>query len=146
MSDALSHVKLLAELSIPMILNALIQEVHGATTMIFVGALGSAESLGAATLGNMMCNITGYAAAYGMCSALDTLISQAYGASAYELMGLHAQRAMVILTILSIPIAAVWLVTDALLIHILHIDRNTSLLAGGNRFCFVRPTVLHSMA
>jgi Na+-driven multidrug efflux pump len=49
-------------------------------------------------------NITGYSLAFGMCSALDTLISQAYGAKRYELMGLQAQRAAVILTLFSIPI------------------------------------------
>jgi MATE family multidrug resistance protein len=51
--------------------------------------------IGAATLGSMMCNITGYSVLYGMGTALDSLLSQAYGAKSYSLVGLYAQRAMV---------------------------------------------------
>lgn len=52
--------------------------------------------------------LIGFSLAYGLCSALDTLISQAYGAKAYRLTGLYAQRAAVILTLSSIPVAALW--------------------------------------
>ena len=52
--------------------------------------------------------VVGFSLAYGLCSALDTLISQAYGAKAYHLTGLYAQRAAVILTISSIPVAILW--------------------------------------
>ena len=37
--------------------------------------------------------------------ALDTLCSQAFGAKKYRLVGLHCQRAMVILTIMCIPVS-----------------------------------------
>ena len=53
-------------------------------------------------------NRTGFSLAYGLCSALDTLISQAYGAKAYRLTGVYAQRAAFILTLSSIPVAALW--------------------------------------
>lgn len=38
---------------------------------------------------------------------LDTLCSQAYGARKYKLVGLHCQRAMVILTLVCFPVAVV---------------------------------------
>jgi MATE family multidrug resistance protein len=53
------------------------------------------SSLGAATLGSMMCNVTGYSVIYGMGTALDSMLSQAYGAKSYRMVGLYAQRAMV---------------------------------------------------
>lgn len=124
------HIKLLADLSLPMIANALIQEIQYAINMIFVGQLGNAQYLGAATLGNMLCNITGYSLAFGMCSALDTLISQAYGAKKYELMGIQAQRAAVILTLFSIPIGLIWCMTHLILYYGLGIDRDTVDIAG----------------
>ena len=57
---------------------------------------------------NIYITSLGFSLAYGLCSALDTLISQAYGAKAYRLTGLYAQRAAVILTLSSIPVAALW--------------------------------------
>lgn len=49
----------LASLSSPIIFNAMIREMAEVSTIIFVGRTGGALSIGAATLGNMMCNITG---------------------------------------------------------------------------------------
>ena len=49
----------LASLASPIIFNAMIREVAEVSTIIFVGRTGGAVPIGAATLGNMMCNITG---------------------------------------------------------------------------------------
>lgn len=49
----------LASLSSPIIFNAMIREMAEVSTIIFVGRTGGAVPIGAATLGNMMCNITG---------------------------------------------------------------------------------------
>jgi MATE family multidrug resistance protein len=125
-----THFGKLTDLALPMIMNALVLEAQYTSTMIFVGQLGQAKYLGAATLGNMLCNITGYSLAFGMCLALDTLIAQAYGAKAYPLMGLHAQRAAVILTLFSIPVAFIWWKTDWIVHNLLGIDADTSRLAG----------------
>jgi MATE family multidrug resistance protein len=113
-----------------MIVNALVLEAQYTSTMIFVGRLGKAEYLAAATLGNMLCNITGYSLAFGLSTALDTLIAQAYGAKAYPLMGLHAQRAAVIMTLFSIPVAGVWWQTDWIVHYALGIDAEVAQLAG----------------
>ena len=77
----------------------------------------------------MICNITGYSVMWGMCTALDALLSQAYGAKSYSLLGLHAQRAMVMFTVASIPIAAIWSQTDKVLYHLLAVDKEISHLA-----------------
>ena len=113
-----------------MIVNALIQELQYTSTMIFVGRLGEAKYLGAATLGNMLCNISGYSLAFGLCSALDTLVAQAFGAKAYSLMGLHSQRAAVIMTIFAIPVAAFWCITDVIVHYVLGIDKEIAAFAG----------------
>ncbi|VAI73445.1 unnamed protein product [Triticum turgidum subsp. durum] len=51
-----------------------------------------------------------------MASALDTLCGQAYGARQYHLLGVYKQRAMVILTLVSIPLAVVWFYTGEILL------------------------------
>jgi hypothetical protein len=73
---------------------------------------------------------TGYSLSYGMCTALDALISQAYGAQEYLLMGLHTQRAMVILSLFAIPVASVWAQTEWILRNALGIDAEVASLAG----------------
>ena len=49
----------LASLASPIIFTAMIREISEVSTIIFVGRTGGATAIGAATLGNMMCNITG---------------------------------------------------------------------------------------
>jgi multidrug resistance protein, MATE family len=61
---------------------------------------------------------------------LQTLLAQAYGARLYSLMGLHTQRAIVILTLFSIPVSLIWTRTDTILRLLLFIDEDTAHLAG----------------
>jgi MATE family multidrug resistance protein len=43
-----------------------------------------------------------------MGSALDTFCGQSYGAKQYHMLGIHMQRAMVVLLLVCIPLALVW--------------------------------------
>lgn len=61
---------------------------------------------------------------------MDTLISQAYGGKAYELVGLHALRAIVILSLFTIPVGLIWASSAYILQHALLIDEATAQLAG----------------
>ncbi len=97
-------------------------------SMLFVGHLGS-MFLDAIALGNMFANFTGYSIGFGMLSALDTLCSQAFGAKQYLLCGRQTQRAIVILTLMCIPISVVWLQTEASLV-LIGMDPDISRLAG----------------
>lgn len=51
----------------------------------------------------------------GLSSALETLSGQAYGAKQYHMMGIHMQRAMFILLLVSIPLAVIWANTTTIL-------------------------------
>lgn len=52
----------------------------------------------------------------GMGSALETLCGQAYGARQYHMLGIHTQRAMLVLLGLTIPLSVIWFYTSNLLI------------------------------
>ncbi|XP_057446955.1 protein DETOXIFICATION 16-like isoform X3 [Lotus japonicus] len=54
----------------------------------------------------------------GMASALDTLCGQSYGAKQYQILGIHMQRAMFILMIVSIPLAVIWANTRSILVFL----------------------------
>ena len=51
----------------------------------------------------------------GMGSALDTLCGQSYGAKQYHMLGIHMQRAMFVLLLVSIPLAIIWANTRSIL-------------------------------
>ncbi|ONK81433.1 uncharacterized protein A4U43_C01F29040 [Asparagus officinalis] len=65
----------------------------------------------------------------GMGSAMDTLCGQAFGAKQYHMLGIHMQRATIVLTLVSIPIAFIWAFTGQILIAF-HQDKQISTEAG----------------
>ena len=52
----------------------------------------SAAALGAATLGSMTANVTGYGTLLGLTSALDAVLPSAFKSSQPRLVGLWTQR------------------------------------------------------
>lgn len=51
----------------------------------------------------------------GMASALDTLCGQSYGAKQYHMLGIHMQRAMLVLLLVCVPLAIIWANTGSIL-------------------------------
>ncbi|KAB1204207.1 MATE efflux family protein 7 [Morella rubra] len=76
-------------------------------SVMFVGHLGEL-SLSGASIATSFASVTGFSLLIGMASALDTFCGQSYGAKQYHMLGIHLQRAMVVLLLASIPLALVW--------------------------------------
>ncbi|KAH7511500.1 hypothetical protein FEM48_ZijujUnG0007600 [Ziziphus jujuba var. spinosa] len=51
----------------------------------------------------------------GLSSALETLSGQAYGGKQYHMLGIHMQRAMFVLLLVSIPLTIIWANTRSIL-------------------------------
>ena len=69
---------------------------------------GSVE-LGASALASMFVNVSAWSISYGTTTALDTLCSQAWtGAKDKTIIGVHLQRAYLVLSIMFVPIACIW--------------------------------------
>ena len=95
----------------PMVFTYLCQQTGYLFGMAYVGHLGAAE-LGAASLGNMFCNLTGVVIGFGLATALDTLTSQAWGAGdarSRAMVGLHSQRMAFLLLLCTAPIGFLWM-------------------------------------
>ncbi|XP_047330497.1 protein DETOXIFICATION 16-like isoform X2 [Impatiens glandulifera] len=75
----------------------------------------------------------------GMASALDTLCGQSYGAKQYHMLGILMQRAIIVLTIVSIPLAVIWANTGSILL-LLGQDPDISREAGIYA-CFMIPSI-----
>nr|DAD31937.1 TPA_asm: hypothetical protein HUJ06_010788 [Nelumbo nucifera] len=86
-------------------------------SVMFVGHLGEL-ALSGASMATAFTTVTGNSLLLGMGSVLDTLCGQSYGAKQYHMLGIHMQRAMLILLIVSIPIAFILANTTAILLNV----------------------------
>ncbi|WVZ58770.1 hypothetical protein U9M48_009001 [Paspalum notatum var. saurae] len=99
--------KRLLRLAGPLIASCILQNVLQVVSVMFVGHLGELPLAGA-SLASSLANVTGFSLLYGMASALDTLCGQAFGARQYGRLGIYKQRAMLVLALTCVLIAAVW--------------------------------------
>ncbi|RXH83577.1 hypothetical protein DVH24_005830 [Malus domestica] len=76
-------------------------------SVMYVGHLGEL-ALAGASMATSFASVTGLSLIIGMGSALDTFCGQSYGAKQYHMLGIHLQRAMLVLGLVCIPLATVW--------------------------------------
>ncbi|VVB15709.1 unnamed protein product [Arabis nemorensis] len=115
-------------LSGPLIGVSLLQFCLQVISVMFVGHLGSLP-LSAASIATSFASVAGFSFLMGTASALDTLCGQSYGAKMYGMLGIQMQRAMFVLTLLSVPLSIIWYNTDHLLVFFGQ-DNSISALAG----------------
>lgn len=72
---------------IPAALGLLIGGLMHTMNLVFIGHLNDPSKLAAVGMGNMIINMCGVAPFYGLNSALETLVSQAWGAGNKKLCG-----------------------------------------------------------
>ncbi|KAF7509512.1 hypothetical protein GJ744_007912 [Endocarpon pusillum] len=123
-----AEAKLLAWNGAPLMLTSVLQNSFNVTTAIVAGHLGSSE-LAALALATMTTNVTGLAVYEGLATSLDTLCSQAYGGRNEKMVGLHMQRMIYFLWLVTIPIGAVWLCSPWILGAIVP-EKDVAILAG----------------
>ncbi|KAF1954699.1 MATE efflux family protein [Byssothecium circinans] len=100
--------RLLFKYSLPLIFTYLLQYNFSLVTIFVAGHIGTDE-LGAVSLATMTAGITGFAIYEGLATSLDTLCAQAYGTGKKEQVGLHLQRMVLLMLLVTIPIGAIWL-------------------------------------
>ncbi|KAJ0971599.1 hypothetical protein J5N97_019558 [Dioscorea zingiberensis] len=101
-------------LSGPLVVANLLEKLIQVISLMFVGHLGELP-LSGASMATSFVAVTGFSLLLGMGSALDTLCGQAFGAKQYHLLSVYLQRAILILTLVSIPVAFLWAFTGELL-------------------------------
>ncbi|PWW76510.1 MATE efflux family protein [Tuber magnatum] len=104
----------LVKYAAPLWLTFLLQYSLTIASLFSAGTLGKNE-LAAVTLAGMTANITGYAVYQGLSTSLDTLCAQAYGSGNKTLVGLHLQRMIWFLGLVSVPIIAAWFFAEPIL-------------------------------
>ncbi|WJZ98873.1 hypothetical protein VitviT2T_017368 [Vitis vinifera] len=105
--EILGEVKKQLKLAGPLMsVNVLLYSLQ-AISVMFVGHLGEL-ALSGASMATSFASVTGLSLIVGMGSALDTFCGQSFGAKQYHMLGVHKQRAMVVLLLVSIPVAFIW--------------------------------------
>ena len=62
-------------------------------------------------MGNLIINVCAYGPYQGINSALETLVSQAFGAKNIELCGIYLQRGRIVTLLFSVPILTILIVS-----------------------------------
>ena len=86
--------------------------------MVFAGRFNDETKLAGVGLGCTMNHMLGLCIIYGLSNALDTLISQAYGAGNLTLCGVYINRARVITSIVFIPVTLALMSTKPILLFL----------------------------
>ena len=120
----------------PILVDRLTSVLVGLVSIVLVGQSGSAAELAAIGLGNVLVNMTALSVIQGLSGAMDTLASQAFGSGEREMVGVYAQRCLLILLLfVVVPAIPVWVFADHILIA-LHQEAETARLV--RQFALVR--------
>ncbi|EQL36050.1 hypothetical protein BDFG_02313 [Blastomyces dermatitidis ATCC 26199] len=120
--------QVLSKYTAPLMITFLLQYSLTVASIFTVGHIGKVE-LGAVSLASMTANITGFSIYQGLATSLDTLCAQAYGSGKKHLVGLHMQRMVYFLWVMTIPIGFVWYFADRILMVIVP-EKEVAVLAG----------------
>ncbi|KAF9100567.1 hypothetical protein BGX27_000331 [Mortierella sp. AM989] len=107
--------KILLRYSGPVVLTYILQNSLQLASLISLGHLGPIE-LAASSLASMFAAVTCWSVSLGTATALDTLCSQSYTSHHPHTLGLHLQRAILVLMVIFVPIAGVWLSSEHIFI------------------------------
>ena len=94
-----------ANLGIPSVLCFVMMIVQEQINLIFIGNLNDPTKLAGIGLGNMVLNLFANGMLIGVNTALETLVSQAFGRQNLRECGLYLHRSMFIICCMFIPIA-----------------------------------------
>lgn len=122
------HARQIIDLSIPIISGEVFQNTLPVIDLAFVGRILSKEDLAAAALATVWFNLWN-ATLLGFCTALDTVLSQAYGAKQYSVFAMWTGNGLLIVMLAAVVMAAVLAICEPVML-LLGQDRDISHEAG----------------
>ncbi|KAH8110297.1 MATE efflux family protein [Phellopilus nigrolimitatus] len=107
--------KILMKYTMPVFGTHLLEYSLIIASVVSIGHL-STTALAASTLGSMTASVTGFSIIQGFASTLDTMLPSAWTSSQPQLVGLWAQRMVVVMAATLVPIIAIWTNAEAILL------------------------------
>uniref|UniRef100_A0A0E0L5G7 Protein DETOXIFICATION n=1 Tax=Oryza punctata TaxID=4537 RepID=A0A0E0L5G7_ORYPU len=102
-------------MALPMAAMSVAQNAVQVASNMMVGHLPGVLPLSASAIATSLASVSGFSLLVGMASGLETLCGQAYGAKQYDKLGVQTYRAIVTLTVVTIPISLLWVFIGKLL-------------------------------
>ncbi|MED6156015.1 hypothetical protein PIB30_010946 [Stylosanthes scabra] len=102
-------------LALPLSSVAFLQYSLHTISIMFVGHLGTLP-LSGASMATSFAGVTGFTLLTGLAGALDTFCGQSNGAGQYEMLGIHLQRSMLVVSLVSVFVSLIWANTEPILI------------------------------
>ncbi|KAB5589989.1 MATE efflux family protein [Ceratobasidium theobromae] len=116
-SDIRQESRLLLDYAIPIFGTQMLEYSLMIASVISIGHI-STEALAASTLGSMTASVSGLSIIHGFASALDSLLPQAWTSGRPQHVGLWTQRMMLLMSVILIPILAIWLNAEWILLRL----------------------------
>ncbi|XP_060670780.1 protein DETOXIFICATION 16-like [Ziziphus jujuba] len=110
-SEAMTELKEQMLLAGPLVVVSFMQYSLQMISVMFIGHLGEL-TLSSSSMATSFAGVTGFSIMLGMGGAVETFCGQAYGAKQYHMLGVHMQRAMLVLLLICFPIALLWSCTE----------------------------------
>ena len=121
-------------MAIPLVVGMLLYLLVQLTNTWFIGNLNEPALLAGVGMGNMLINVLCFAVIQGLNGALETLVSQSFGAQKYEQCGIFLTRGKVVATILMVPIIILYLFSDKILIAL---EQDPAISEIAKRYCCI---------
>ncbi|QRV78532.1 MATE efflux family protein [Ceratobasidium sp. AG-Ba] len=115
--NAFEEAKQLLKFAIPVFGAQILEYSLILVSAVSLGHL-STHALAASSLSSITATVTGLSLVHGFASALDSLLPQAWTSERPSDVGLWAQRMVVVEGIVMIPVIAVWLNAESILLHL----------------------------
>ena len=125
---------MIIKLAFPIILGLTTQLLIILINTFFVGQLSDPNLLAGVGLGNMLINLICFSITQGLNGALETFVSQSFGAKKYSECGIYLNRGKVVDTITMIPIFVIFAFSDRILIAI---GQDPSISKIAQRYCCI---------
>ncbi len=103
-------------MAVPLVIGMLLYILVQMINTYFIGNLNEPALLAGVGMGNMLINVLCFAVTQGLNGALETLVSQSYGACKYQECGIFLNRGKVVCTLIMIPIIIIYVFADVILI------------------------------
>ena len=103
-------------LAVPSILCSLVCMMQEMINLVMLGHLNKPDLLAGVGIGNMFANMMGLSIVVGLNGALETLISQAYGAGDIKLCGVYLNRGRFVLLAFFVPVSFILFQTETILV------------------------------
>ncbi|KAL2557581.1 MATE efflux family protein [Forsythia ovata] len=127
--QAAAELLLLGKIACPVALTTLLFYSKTIISMLFLGHMEKAELAGG-SLALGFANITGFSVMKGLCTGMDPICCQAFGARRWSVLSQTYLKTVVLLLLASIPVAFLWLNVEPVF-NRLGQDRIITKIAGG---------------